>query len=318
VSLLEWFKKYAKALFIAIYLSSKRIAMRKVIGTVIILFTVHLGFTQEDFEKQFAELTKNTTKIPYGSNKQTGKYYSIRGFKMYAETYGKGSPLLIIHGNGGSISNFSNQIPYFAKKYKVIVADSRAQGKSKDLADSLSYEMMADDYAALLDEMKIDSAYVIGWSDGGINGLLLAIRHTRKVKKLAITGANLWPDTTAVYDDVVQMVQPMYTSLKDMQQKTEKQKEAWKLVRLLVEEPHISLTDLKKITVPTLVIGGDHDVIKPEHTLLIAQHIAQSYLWILPNSGHSTPIVYKEEFNKTIDDFFLKKYRKIEKEARLF
>jgi pimeloyl-ACP methyl ester carboxylesterase len=292
--------------------------MRKVFSTLLILFTVHLGFTQQDFEKQFAELTKNTTGIPYGSNKQVGKYYSIRGFKMYAETYGEGTPLLIIHGNGGSISNFSNQIPYFAKKYRVIVADSRAQGKSKDLADSLSYEMMADDYAALLDEMKIDSAFVIGWSDGGINGLLLAIRHPQKVKKLAITGANLWPDTTAVYEDVEQMVLPMYTSLKYMQQKSEQQKGAWKLVRLLVEEPHIPITDLTKITAPALVIGGDHDVIRPEHTMLIAQNIPRSYLWILPNSGHSTPIVYKEEFNKKIDDFFSKKFRKIEKEARLF
>jgi pimeloyl-ACP methyl ester carboxylesterase len=89
-------------------------------------------------------------------------------------------------------------------------------------------------------------------------------------------------------------------------------------VRLLVEEPHIPLTDLTKITAPALVIGGDHDVIRPEHTMLIAQNIPRSYLWILPNSGHSTPIVYKEEFNKKIDDFFSKKFRKIEKEARLF
>ena len=97
------------------------------------------------------------------------------------------------------------------KKYKVIIADSRAQGKSTDKGDSLTYEMMADDYAALLDAMKIDSAYVIGWSDGGINGLLLAIRHPKKVKKLATTGANLVPDTTAVPQQIWDMVTPMLT-----------------------------------------------------------------------------------------------------------
>jgi pimeloyl-ACP methyl ester carboxylesterase len=113
---------------------------------------------------------------------------------MYYEIYGKGEPLLIIHGNGGSIENFSNQIPFFSKKYQVILADSRAHGKSVDDQDSLSYEMMADDFAALLDHLKIDSAHVIGWSDGGINGLLLASRHPEKVKKLAATGANLIPD----------------------------------------------------------------------------------------------------------------------------
>lgn len=272
----------------------------------------------ENLEKEFAKLTKNTTGIPYGSNKAAGKYYNIRGFKMYAETYGQGQPLLIIHGNGGDITNFVNQIPYFSKKYKVIVADSRAQGLSKDDGDSLSYEMMADDYAALLDQMKVDSAFVIGWSDGGINGLLLAIRHPEKVKKLAVTGANLWPDTTAVFNDVEQMVLPAYNYLKTKTNKTAQEKAGWKLMRLLVEEPHIPLTDLQKISAPTLVMGGDHDVIKPEHTLLIAENIPNSYLWILSNSGHSTPIVYKDEFNKKVDDFFSRPYRKIGKENRLF
>lgn len=264
---------------------------------------------------QFQSMMQGTT---YGKNKEAGKYYNIRGFKMYAETYGNGQPLLIIHGNGGSINNFLFQIPYFLKKYKVIVADSRAQGNSKDEADSLSYEMMADDYAALLDQMKIESAFVIGWSDGGINGLLLAIRHPGKVKKLAVTGANLWPDTTAVFNDVEQLVLPDYNSAKNMTNKTPQQKAGWKLLRLLVEEPHILLTDLQKISIPTLVIGGDHDVIKPEHTVLIAQNIPNSYLWILPNSGHSTPIIYKDEFNKKIDDFFSTPFRKIEGPKRFF
>jgi pimeloyl-ACP methyl ester carboxylesterase len=272
----------------------------------------------QDFETEMKKYIKNSTGVPYGNNKAAGKFYPVRGFKMYAETYGKGQPLLIIHGNGGSISNFTNQIPYFSKKYKVILADSRAQGKSVDAGDSLSYEMMADDYAALLDAMKIDSALVIGWSDGGINGLLLSIRHPEKVKKLAVTGANLWPDTTAVFSDVEDIVLPVYTELKNKQQRTPREKDAWKLTRLLVEEPQIRLADLRQIQAPTLVIGGDHDVIKPEHTLLIAQNIPNAYLWILPNSGHSTPLVYTDEFNRKIDDFFAKPYRKIEKEGRFF
>ncbi|MBD0331706.1 MAG: alpha/beta hydrolase [Chitinophagaceae bacterium] len=260
----------------------------------------------------------SNAEIRYGNNKAAGKFYNVRGFKMYVETYGKGQPLLIVHGNGGSIKDFKYQIPYFSKKYKVIVADSRAQGKSFDLADSLSYEMMADDFAALLDIMKIDSAYVIGWSDGGINGLLLTIRHPEKVKKLAVTGANLWPDTTAVFQDVIDIVMPDYTSLKNNPNKTVQQKASWKLVRLLLEEPHISLTSLHTIQIPTLVIGGDHDVIKPKHTMLIADNIQNSYLWILPRSGHSTPVVYKDIFNNTIDDFFRLPYKKFEKQARFF
>ena len=134
----------------------------------------------------------------FGKNEVAGKYLKVNGIKMYYEIYGQGEPLLMIHGNGGSISSFENQIPYFARKFKVIAVDSRAQGKSVDLQDTLSFEMMADDFSVLLDKLKLDSCNVLGWSDGGINGLLLAIRHPEKVKRLAITGANLWPDSTAI------------------------------------------------------------------------------------------------------------------------
>jgi pimeloyl-ACP methyl ester carboxylesterase len=144
------------------------------------------------------EETIKADTVTYGKNAAVGKYAEIRGFKMYYEVYGKGEPLLIIHGNGGSIKDFRYQIPYFAKKYQVILADSRAQGKSNNDKDTLSYEMMSDDLNALMDQLKIKNANVIGWSDGGIEGLLLAMRNPDKVKMLAVTGANLWPDTTAV------------------------------------------------------------------------------------------------------------------------
>lgn len=275
---------------------------------------------QTDFDKVQAEFVKmmNDPKSPYGKNKVAGKYYNIRGFKMYAEVYGKGHPILFIHGNGGAINNFIKQIPYFATKYKVIVADSRAQGKSVDKGDSLSYEMMADDYAALLDAMKVDSAYVVGWSDGGINGLLLAIRHPEKVKKLAITGTNLRPDTSAVPVEIWDMVRPMYTELSNKTVKTEEEKTGYKLMNLLMTQPNIPLTDVNRVRVPTLVIGGDHDVIKEEHTMEIYKNIPRAYLWILPNSGHSTPVVYADEFNKKVDAFFKNPYRVITGAGRFF
>ena len=247
----------------------------------------------------------------YGRNEKAGKYAELRGIKMYYETYGEGEPLLIIHGNGGSINNFMYQIPYFSQHYKVIVADSRAQGKTKDIGDSLSYEMMADDLAALLDKLGIDSSYVIGWSDGGINGLLMAMRHPKKVKKLAITGANLWPDTTAVDPFIYKWAVGLNDSM-SRKIKTPEVKASLKLLHLLAYEPHISASELKKIKCPALVIGGDNDVILPKHTMLIAQHIEKSYLWIVPNSGHSVPIFYKEQFNNTVNDFFVKPFRKID------
>ena len=278
------------------------------------LFAQDVKKISEQFQKDLGD----TVNYPYGNNKAAGKYYNIRGFKMYAEVYGEGQPLLIIHGNSGSINNFIYQIPFFRKNYKVIIADSRAQGNSIDKGDSLTYEMMADDYAALLDEMKIDSALVIGWSDGGINGLLLSIRHPEKVKKLAITGANIVPDTTAVPQSIWNMVTPTYSLLKNKKNRNEQENAAYKLFRLLVEQPHIPLADLQKINCPTLVIGGDHDVIKEEHTFLIYKNIPKSYLWILPASGHSTPIVYKDDFNKVVDRFFTNPYRQFNGEGKFF
>lgn len=246
-----------------------------------------------------------------GNDKNAGHYLNIRGCTLYYEEYGQGKPLLFIHGNGGSIGNFTNQIPYFSAKYKVIAVDSRAQGKSTDLNDSLTFEMMADDFNALLDSLHLDSCYVIGWSDGGINGLLLAIRHPEKVKKLAITGANLWPDTTALTPFCFRGIQQTSENLRKQKQ-TPAIKNQLKISDLDLNEPHITLEQLHTIKCPTLVIGGDHDVIPPRHSMLIAENIPQSYLWIIPESGHSTPIFKKDQFNTLISNFFRYPYRKIE------
>lgn len=294
--------------------------MKRFFFTCFLCQLVFISLPAQDISQIAAEFNKKMSDPNnfYGRNKDVGKYYDIRGFKMYCEVYGEGQPLLIIHGNSGSINNFTYQIPYFSKKYKVIIADSRAQGKSTDSKDSLSYEMMADDYAALLDAMKIDSAYVIGWSDGGINGLLMAIRHPEKVKKLAVTGANIVPDTTAVPQSLLDLLSPSFIQLRNKQNKSAQEKNAYKLFRLLFEEPHIPLSDLHKIACPTLVIGGDHDVIKEEHTLLIYKNISKAYLWILPGSGHSTPVVFKDEFNVNVDRFFSNPYRTFNGEERFF
>lgn len=275
---------------------------KRLLLTIAAMMLVGLTYAQYgiDFEKS-----------KYGRNPKAGHYVNIRGFKMYYETYGKGDPLLMMHGNGGSINDFTYQIPYFAKDYQVIVADNRAHGKSIDMSDSLSYEMMADDFNALLDALHLDSCYIIGWSDGGINGLLLAMRHPKKVKKLAVTGATLRPDTTAIEVFVYKNTFEQRDALTKLPV-TAKTKNALKLVNLLAEEPNISVEQLRYIQCPTLVIGDDHDVALAQHTLSIAAAIPKSYLWILPNSGHSTPLFYKELFNRTVADFFKQPYRKIQ------
>jgi pimeloyl-ACP methyl ester carboxylesterase len=242
--------------------------------------------------------------VPYGANPAAGKYYDIRGFKMYCEVYGKGQPVLMIHGNHGSIRSFEQNIPYFAAKYKVIVADSRAQGNSKDDGDALTFEMMADDYAALLDALHIDSAYVIGWSDGGINALLLAMRHPGKVIRLAATGANLRPDASAFAPGVWQEARQHYDTCKDQVRNSAKEKNDWKLFLLDWTQPNIPVSALHDIRCPSLIICGDHDLISIQHTLQIFQNIPQAGLWVMPCAGHSTLRDRPDDFNRGVDDFF--------------
>ncbi|MDR3712089.1 MAG: alpha/beta hydrolase [Puia sp.] len=246
----------------------------------------------------------------YGDNKTTGSFFNSRGMKMYYEVYGSGQPLLLIHGNGGSISTFKNLIPFYALKYKVIVADGRSQGRSSDIHDSLSFEMMADDYDALLDHLQIDSADVIGWSDGGIVALLMAMRHPRKTKKIVASGPNLWPDSTAVRPDEWLAEVKEFDSLKNTPKTTDQEKEKWKLLLLDLRQPDISPGSLKNIKCPAMIIGGDHDLIRTRHLELISKNIPLANLWIVPHCGHATLFEHKYKFLYNTDKFLTGNFRK--------
>jgi pimeloyl-ACP methyl ester carboxylesterase len=250
-------------------------------------------------------------RVPYGHNDSVGHFYDVRGIKMYTEVYGTGKPLLMIHGNGGNMGAFAQTIPYFAKKYQVIAVDSRAHGRTKDDRDSLSFEQMADDFDALLTAMHIDSAYVLGWSDGGINAIVLAMRHPDKVIKLASTGANLWPDSTGLIPSYWKGERRDYNNWqKKMPLKNAQEKNTYKIFMLDWLQPNISLTALHAIKAPSLIIGGDHDLIPVHHTVQIYENIPNAFLWIVPNSGHGTLQEHRDEFNKIVDDFFTRPFKR--------
>jgi len=244
--------------------------------------------------------------VPYGNNPDAGKFYNVRGFKMYCEQYGTGMPLLMIHGNGGSIHAFARNIPYFAAKYRVVAADSRAQGKSKDPGPALTFEMMADDEAALLDMLHIKAAYVLGWSDGGIVALELAMRHPDKVIKLAATGANVQPDASAFAPGLWDDEKRRYEADKDKIRTTDEERNEWKLFMLDWTQPNIPFEALHAIGCPCLIICGDHDLISIGHTVKIFQNIPHAELWVVPSSGHATLIQHADEFNRTVNEFFLR------------
>jgi len=247
--------------------------------------------------------------VPYGENPPAGKFAAVNGIKLYYEIYGAGPVMLQIHGNGASISAMGNQIQFFSPHYRVIAADSRGHGKSGMGAGRLTYDQQAEDLNALLDQLQVKSANVLGWSDGGIIGLLLAIHHPDKVAKLAIMGANLNPQ--GAYDWALQWVDQQNKLLDEMIAKGDKT-QPWPVLKqqldLLGKQPQIPVGDLARIKAPTLVMAGDKDVIRLEHSQLIFDHLAQAHLAIFPGATHMIPWDNPELFNQTVAKFFGEPY----------
>lgn len=260
--------------------------------------------TQSQTTKQGTVQTASKSIVKYGSNPAAGKFFVHEGINLYYEVYGAGEPLLMVHGNGGGIADLGAQIDYFRRSYKVIAMDSRDQGKSGDSPDKITYEKMTDDLAALLDHLKTGPVNVLGWSDGGIEALLLGIRHPAQVKKIAAMASNLNPTEDAFSPGVFAMIKSMVGSVPASARETPQGKREVKVMQMALEEPHIAPKALEAITAPTLVLAADHDMIRDEHTLEIYHHIPNSQLCIFPNATHT--VLYDEPalFNGTVERFF--------------
>jgi pimeloyl-ACP methyl ester carboxylesterase len=239
----------------------------------------------------------------YGANTAAGHTFTHDGVRLYYEVYGRGEPLLIVHGNGGSIADVRAQIAYFRRQYRVIAMDSRDQGRSGDSPDPITYEKMSDDLAALIDHLKLGSVNVLGWSDGAIEGLLLGMRHPEKVKKIVAMAANLNPTEQAIYPEVIDVVKRMMDSIPADARETPQARRELKVTRMLLQEPHIEMTSLAAITAPTLIIAADHDLIRDQHTIAIYQHIPNAQLAILPNATHMVPFDDPATFNGVVERF---------------
>jgi pimeloyl-ACP methyl ester carboxylesterase len=239
--------------------------------------------------------------VPYGNNPAAGKYAVVNGIRLYYEIYGEGQPLLLLHGNGGSIASKAPEIPIFAKKYKVIAVDSRCHGKSECKIGDLNYDIMASDINELLNQLKIDSCFIWGHSDGGILGLIIAINYPDKVKKLVTTGANIQPDSTAIFPELIAM-EKMYPMLPDTLQQ--------KQIKMMIYYPNISFDRLKEIKAPVLVMAGDRDAIREEHTIKIFQHIPNAQLCIVPGATHFFSNEKPQLFHMLVSEFFEKPFTK--------
>jgi pimeloyl-ACP methyl ester carboxylesterase len=252
-----------------------------------------------------AEETLAEADISYGDNSKAGQFIQVNGIRLYYETYGMGQAMLLVHGNGGSIAVMCHQIEHFSKEYKVMAVDTRGHGKSELGEGRLTYDQMAEDLNLFLDKLNLQSVYVVGWSDGGILGLLLAMRHPDKVGKLALMGASLRPD--GLYNWALERVMQDLVRVESMISQGDQTK-PWQAIRqhllLLIEQPNIPTVRLKAVQAPTLVMAGDRDIIIDNHTLEVFHALPKANLCIFPGATHMFPYEHPLLFNQTVDAFF--------------
>jgi pimeloyl-ACP methyl ester carboxylesterase len=256
---------------------------------------------------------KTPAKVQYGSNRAAGHTFTHDGVKLYYEVYASGEPLLIIHGNGGSIYDVRKQIAYFRTKYKVIAMDSRDQGKSGDSKEALTYEKMAGDLAALIDHLNTGPVNVLGWSDGGIEALLLGMKYPQKVKKIVSMAANLNPSSEALQPEAISLLKQFIASMPAEEKQSPEQRREAKAARMALVDPNIDPKELEAIKAPTLVLASDHDLIRDEHTLEIYHHIPNSELAIFPGATHAIPFEDPKTFNAAVERFLNKPFVKIDR-----
>jgi pimeloyl-ACP methyl ester carboxylesterase len=260
-----------------------------------------------------AQVTTCPSSVPYGDNPLAGHSAMVNGITMYYETYGSGPPLLLVHGNGGSIFAMRCQIPYFSKSHLVIVADSRDHGKSANGVGPLTYDQIANDFSELLMQMNAAPADVIGWSDGAIVALLLGIHHPEQVRRLVADAPNLRPDPSALFPWVIDLIRRSRDNAAaklDQGDHTQDWRRILRREQMMLDQPHISVDDLHAIRSPTLVMAGDTDMIVPEHLLEIYRNIPSANLYIAPGATHQLLHDDPELFNRVTSRFLDEPFRK--------
>jgi pimeloyl-ACP methyl ester carboxylesterase len=212
-----------------------------------------------------------------------GHWARIAGHAMYYELRGRGRPLLLLHGGGDSgTHSFERQLGSFARTHRIIVPDQVGQGRTPDVPGPLSYSAMLRDTVALLRQLGAGRVDVVGFSDGGILALMLAVRHPEMVRRVVVSGVNIAPEglTDAQLDDL--RAAPPNDAPRTMD---EKLRQLW-LTSPTDQELNVGL--LARIHSPVLIMSGDRDAITLEHTIKIYHAIADAELYVVPGTDHGT------------------------------
>lgn len=212
----------------------------------------------------------------------------VNGVRLWYDRIGQGTPILLAHGNGESHEIFDKTVEALQEDHQVITVDSRCHGNSQD-PGKISYDLMAEDMIGLIRQLQLQKPVFYGFSDGGIVGLLIAMREPELLGKLIISGANLNPSG-------LKLTTRLEIRLEHLMKKS-------KLTALMLREPNIRPEELAKIRIPTVVMAGSRDVVKKTHTRLIADHIPGSILKILPGEGHGSYIIHSRKLAEVMKPF---------------
>lgn len=252
--------------------------------------------------------------IQYGSNH--GRYVTIHNTKIYYEEYGEGIPLLLLHQGLGSIEDLAGIIPELSKHFRVIAPDAPGHGRSEH-ADSLSGELLAEYNSQLIDQLKLESVYVMGWSTGGNTALLLAANRPDKIKKVVSGASNSKAsgltqearDLLKEYTvEAVKEDKDWLENYQRMNPEPEKWIKFWEdNQRAWEREIKIPDDKISSIKVPVLLIRGDRDMIKLDHTLSIFEALQLGQLCVYPNVGHEMPDEKGEMLCRIVIDFLNEK-----------
>ena len=221
-------------------------------------------------------------------------YLPVNGLRMYYEVHGLGPPLLSLHGGSGSINPDSVVIPFLATQFQVIAIEQMGHGRTADAMDrAFHYHDMAEDTVELLRKLDIESAAVVGFSDGGIIGFDIAIHHPDRVTKLVVSGANIRTDGyTAENLAWIRTFRPEDEPVSDAYARLSPDGAAhWpifleRMRPMWAAEPDFTPAQIEGIKAPTLIIVGDRDIVRPEHAVEMFRTIPGSQLCVVPHAGH--------------------------------
>lgn len=239
----------------------------------------------------------------------TTGFAPVSDIQMYYEIHGDGTPLILLHGGLGSARNWENQIPAFSKKYKVIALESRGHGRSTYSEKPIGYSLMASDVIAAMDFLEIRKAHVVGWSDGGIISLDLAINYPDRLIRVVAYGTNY--DASGFRADfsenetVKRGIESMSADYQALSP-TPQQWDAFlaNIGNMWASEPHYLPEQLGSITVPMLILAGDSDEgVFTEHTNEMARLIPTAELTFISDTGHYAVWEKPEEFNEIVLEF---------------